>query len=235
MGDVIGFPGENVNVVWCDAAVDVVGKLGNDQACSGIIKRGVAVLGRLECNLTWGVEWRDLILALGLGRGIALNAAETNKPQGPKYRKAIGVWLRCYGFDRIDEGDRSRLLKCFDNLAAIDAWRATLSSEEQVKLNHPRTVLAHWQRSQRPHPAAAAAAAAGAASSVSNISVDGVLTWLQTATYEEKRQVADALAQDAETARKLLRAKAMTTPEQLYRKAMRLFLPEEEEGAPAVH
>jgi hypothetical protein len=127
-------------------------KLGSCQASSEIIRRGQAVLERLECNLAWETEWRDLILALGEGREIALRAAGTDRPQGARYRKAIGPWLRCYGFDRIDEGDRSRLLKCFDNLAAINAWRSALPAEEQAKLNHPRTVLAHWQKSLRPKP-----------------------------------------------------------------------------------
>ena len=115
-----------------------------------IIKRGRAVLPRLECNLTWETDWRDLILALGVGRDIAMRAAGTNRPQGSRYRAAIGPWLRCYGFDRIDEGDRSRLVECYENLAAINAWRGAQPAEKQAKLNHPRTVLSRWKRSLGP-------------------------------------------------------------------------------------
>ena len=112
-----------------------------------VITRAQAVVDQLECNLRWDIEWRDLILALGAGRDLAQRTAKTNQPQGPKYRAAIGAWLRHYGFDRIPVTERSRLISCFDNLIAINAWRSALSAERQEKLNHPRVVLAHWKRS----------------------------------------------------------------------------------------
>jgi hypothetical protein len=130
----------------------VLAKVGSCQpsmATADIIKRAQAVVDRLESNLRWDTEWRDLVLALGAGRDQALHTAKTNKPQGPKYRAAMGLWLRCYGFDRIEKTDRSRLLFCFDNLTAINAWRATLPAKKQETLNHPRIVLAHWKRSLR--------------------------------------------------------------------------------------
>ena len=125
MAQIIEFSGQN--------KTDDLAKLGDGQASTGdIVRRGQALLTRLEHNLRWETEWTDLIMALAIGRASALHAAETNKPQGPRYRKAIGTWLRCYGFDQIDEGDRSRLLKCFDNLPAINAWRSKLPAEQQA-------------------------------------------------------------------------------------------------------
>jgi hypothetical protein len=164
-----------------------------------------------------------------------MDAAQSEKPQGPKYRKIIGVWLRCHGFDRIDEGDRSRLLKCYDNFSAINAWRSALPAEEQAKLNHPRVVLARWQRSLKPQ-AEPAESAEMASEAVTIVNVDVVLTWLQTATAEDKRRVAVALAQDTATMRKILPAKAIpatATPEKIFKRALGLLAPEE--GAPAVH
>ena len=199
-------------------------KLGGCQASSEVIRRGQAVLARLECNLAWETDWRDLILALGAGRDIALCAAGTNKPQGARYRKAIGPWLRCYGFDRIDEGDRSRLLKCYDNLAAINAWRSALPAEEQAKLTHPRTVLTRWQRSLRPEPEPAKPAAAP--DPVPATTIADVLAWLSKASPADKRRVAVALAQDTEAMKKLMPAKALprqATPEQIFKKAMGLL------------
>jgi hypothetical protein len=58
----------------------------------------------------------------------------------------MGRWLRCYGFDRIDKSDRSRLLKCADHLEAIDTWRSGRPLSEQLELNHPRIVFQRWQR-----------------------------------------------------------------------------------------
>jgi hypothetical protein len=36
-------------------------------------------------------------------------AAGTNKPEGPRYNKLFGTWLKNHGFDDIDESDRKRL------------------------------------------------------------------------------------------------------------------------------
>ena len=58
----------------------------------------------------------------------------------------MGRWLRCYGFDRIDKSDRSRLLRCADHLEAIDTWRSRRPLSEQLELNHPRIVFDRWQR-----------------------------------------------------------------------------------------
>jgi hypothetical protein len=195
MVEIIGFPSNNKASVAVEAEI----KLGGHQASAAdIIKRGQAVLDRLESNLTWEVEWRDLILALGSGRDLALRAAETDKPCGPKYRKAIGAWLRCYGFDRIDEGDRSRLIFCFDNLVAINAWRAKLPVEKQKAFNHPQTVLMHWKRSLRP----AQSNEQGKKPirpPVPPITIDMVLAWAATANQEDKRRVATMLDIDIVT------------------------------------
>jgi hypothetical protein len=75
--------------------------------------------------------------------------ANTNKPQGPRYRKAIAKWFRVHDedevFSAIDKADRSRLLKCFDNLAALSYWRDILMSPEQrLKVTYPPTVFSRW-------------------------------------------------------------------------------------------
>ena len=229
MPEIIEFPGKSK--VLKAAAPDCAGepvKLGSCQAYSDIIRRGQAVLARLECNLTWEAEWRDLILALGEGRDIALRVAGADRPQGAEYRKAIGPWLRCYGFDRINEGDRSRLLRCFDNLTAINAWRLALPVEQQAKLNNPRIVLAHWLRSLPPASPVACRreGRSGAENSAANITIADVLAWLPQATAEEKRRVAVALAQDTALMKKILPSKALppkATPKQIFSRAMGLL------------
>ena len=126
------------------AAEPQTGKVGNDQPCTSteIIARGRASLAHIERG-HWP-DWRNVIAALAAGRTIALLQAGANVPQGRRYREAMGRWLRCHGFDRIDKADRSRLLKVADNLTAIDEWRNGLPPDEQLRLNHPRTVLATW-------------------------------------------------------------------------------------------
>jgi hypothetical protein len=42
--------------------------------------------------------------------------------------------------------DRSRFLKCFDNLEAINNWRCkNVPPHQLLKLNYPPTVLSHWE------------------------------------------------------------------------------------------
>jgi hypothetical protein len=189
MDNIVTFPGVGNN------SADSVGKVGNaNLQASNIIKRGQAVLPRLECNLSWDAEWRDLILALGFGRELAMRTAGTDQPQGPKYRAAIGVWLRCYGFEHIEKADRSRLIECFDHLDEINAWRSALSAKKQDKLNHPRTVLAHWKRSLAPEPIDNGNTEPPPPAGM--ITVDTVIAWLANTklSTEDRKRIISSLA-----------------------------------------
>jgi hypothetical protein len=162
-------------------------KVGDDQPSTAeIIKKGQAVLERLECNLRWDDEWLDLFRALGAGRDNSMRAAGVETPQGPKYREKIGAWLRCYGFDRIAKAERSRYLECYDHLAEINAWRA--ASPAAQRLHDPRTVLTHWKRSgQRPDPPIKEKIEAG------TITIDTVIAWLKSASPADRARVIETL------------------------------------------
>jgi hypothetical protein len=130
-----------------DSALLVSNELvGNDQPIQGIIHCGQLALVRLEKNQTWS-DWCAVIKALAKGRGICRQASGGHD-KGKRFNNAMGRWLRCYGFDRIDKSDRSRLLKCADQLEEINVWRAGLLLHEQLELNHPRAVFNRWERSQ---------------------------------------------------------------------------------------
>jgi len=118
--------------------------VGNDQPIEGVIHRGQVALVRLERNQTWP-DWCEVIKALAKGREICRQASG-DQEKGRRFNKAMGCWLRCYGFDRIDKSDRSRLLKCADHLEDINTWRSGRSLSEQLELNHPRIVFQRWQR-----------------------------------------------------------------------------------------
>jgi len=118
--------------------------VGNDQPIEGVIHRGQVALVRLERNQTWP-DWCEVIKALAKGREICRQASG-DQDKGRRFNKAMGRWLRCYGFDRIDKSDRSRLLKCADHLEDINTWRSGRSLSEQLELNHPRIVFQRWQR-----------------------------------------------------------------------------------------
>ena len=127
-----------------------VTKVGDDQPCgdSDTIARGQDALKRLE-HATWP-DWCAVGNALAAGRTIVMLQVGANAPQGPRYRKRMGEWLRCHGFDRIDKSDRARLLEVADSLIAINAWRDGLPPEQQLRLNSPATVLRAWKRASAP-------------------------------------------------------------------------------------
>jgi len=118
--------------------------VGNDQPIKEVIHRGQLALVRLEQNQTWP-DWCTVIKALAKGREICRQVSGGHD-KGKRFNEAMGRWLRCYGFDRIDKSDRSRLLRCADHLEAIDTWRSRRPLSEQLELNHPRIVFDRWQR-----------------------------------------------------------------------------------------
>jgi hypothetical protein len=112
-----------------------------------IIRLGEAAMTCLDNGHIWE-EWVAVMRALDIARTTAMVEANTNKPQGPRYREAIRRWFRLHdAFEAIHKSDRNRFHKCFDNLNAINDWREKhVLSQQLLKLNYPPTVLAHWER-----------------------------------------------------------------------------------------
>jgi hypothetical protein len=127
------------------ALLDLNESVGSGQPIQGVIHCGQLALVRLEQNHTWQ-DWCAVIKALAEGRKVCA-AVSGGQTAGKLYNAAMGRWLRCYGFDRIHKSDRSRLLKCADQLEKINGWRAGLPISEQLELNHPRVVFNRWKRS----------------------------------------------------------------------------------------
>ena len=128
-----------------DSALLVSNELvGSGQPIQEVIHCGQLALVRLEQNRTWQ-DWCAVISALAEGRKVCA-AVSGGQTAGKHYNASMGRWLRCYGFDRIDKSDRSRLLRCADHLETIDTWRSGRPLSEQLELNHPRIVYERWQR-----------------------------------------------------------------------------------------
>jgi hypothetical protein len=123
-------------------------KVGDHQP--SLARRGQAALDRLEQDRHFD-NWVDVTLGLAELHADAMVEAETNKPQGPRYRAAIASRHHLYGYDRLHKSTRSFLLKKFaPNLDAIVAWRKAQPPEMQLKLNDPKTVLSAWNRALKP-------------------------------------------------------------------------------------
>ena len=93
-------------------------------------------------------DWCTIAQALQIGQSEAMRAAGTNKPQGPRYRKAFSEWLASAGLEDIADKDvRCRLLYLNKNINAVDDWFQTLPSNQREKMNHPNTV---WRAFKKP-------------------------------------------------------------------------------------
>jgi hypothetical protein len=122
-------------------------KVGEHQPSKAeVLRRGDEAMTRLAEGRSWA-DWIAVMRVLDIARTTAMLEANSNKPQGPKYRAAISKWYRLHEtYQAIDKSDRSRLLKCFDNLDAINGWREKHVPEPQrLKLNYPTQVLSRWE------------------------------------------------------------------------------------------
>jgi hypothetical protein len=112
------------------------------------IERGREAWRRLQKDQTWE-DWMTVAVAVDIGRQYALNISGKNAPGGKGYNRAFSNWLRDNGFDNIDGAARKHMLDCYDQRAAIENWRAILTTTQRLKINHPTTVWRNWQSSTR--------------------------------------------------------------------------------------
>jgi hypothetical protein len=104
---------------------------------------------------TWH-DWMIIAEALVVGRTRAMITAQTNKPVGTLYVRAIGAWLTANGFDEINPQERYRAILCLEHREEIEQWRAGLDDAKRRRLNHPAAVWAHWSAKKAKEDAPAA-------------------------------------------------------------------------------
>src|SRR5262249_44039478 len=114
-----------------------------------IIRLGAEAMTRLVKGRSYD-DWVAVMRVLNLARATAMREANANEPQGPRYREALAKWFRIHDEDEvygsIDKANRSRLLKCFDNLAVLSYFRdCIMSPEQRLKVTYPPTVFSRWQ------------------------------------------------------------------------------------------
>jgi hypothetical protein len=110
------------------------------------IERGREALSRLAKHQTWE-DWLAVGVAIDIGRQHAMRVSGKNTPEGKGYNQAFSNWLKDEGFDRLDKGDRKRLMDCIDHQAELEEWRRILTLSQRLRLNHPSTVWRRWQQS----------------------------------------------------------------------------------------
>jgi hypothetical protein len=98
---------------------------------------------RLKASPDWK-EWIAVGEAMVRARTTCMLDTHSNRPAGRGYNAAFSTWLAKRKFGNMDGSDRARLLKCMENIPAIEAWRETLTESERLRLNHPSSVLRKW-------------------------------------------------------------------------------------------
>jgi len=113
-------------------------------AVHAAVRQGQEAWQRLRSHSTWN-DWKKVGAALVIGRAEAMRDGHVNKPKGRSYNAAINAFLKKFGFDGLDSGDRSRLFDVMDHLNEIEAWLGKLSPTERLRFNHPNTVWRRWK------------------------------------------------------------------------------------------
>jgi|SRR5579872_5253634 len=112
------------------------------------IAKGCEAWGRIKTESTWK-DWLQVGRALDLGRRGCMHAAQMSPLNGSGYNRIFSEWLQENGLSEIGKDARSRLFACSKNLVAIEAWRATLPLVERLRLNHPISVWARFEKVER--------------------------------------------------------------------------------------
>jgi hypothetical protein len=110
------------------------------------VRQGQEAWQRLRSYSTWH-DWKQVGAALVIGRAEAMRDGHVNKPRGRSYNAAINAFLKKFGFDDLDSGDRCRLLDVMDRLIEIETWLGELKPNERLRLNHPTSVWRRWKAS----------------------------------------------------------------------------------------
>ena len=71
---------------------------------------------------------------------------------GRGYYEAFSDWLLRNRFD-LQPSQRAKLLAPFGILPEVEAWRATLTPLQRLRLNHPATALRNYRKSTGIGPA----------------------------------------------------------------------------------
>jgi hypothetical protein len=111
-------------------------------------RRGEAAWERLKSNQSWD-DWRQVGFLIDAYTRDAMYISKSNDRIGKAYNLALRPILDAHPWiELIHKTVRTRLQDCIDNLPAIEEWRRTLALSDQMKWNHPTTVLTRWKASR---------------------------------------------------------------------------------------
>jgi hypothetical protein len=128
--------------IWDTLTSEQRAKLETGNDAYRVLKRGETIDRWYEA----GVACRELQQA-------ALGYAKTNQTTGRAYREAWnGLAEHVPDLRDMDKGARSHAIWMVDNWEAVSTWLSTLSSNQRLDLNHPRSVHRKYDAARKLPP-----------------------------------------------------------------------------------
>src|SRR5262245_33840018 len=97
--------------------------------------------------------WKKIGAALAVGKAHALDVTRANAAWGSAYSKVFSQWMQHHGFGQMPKSTRSVAIELHENIASIEAWRATLTEKQKQRLQGPQQNVRRWRRATATHEA----------------------------------------------------------------------------------
>jgi hypothetical protein len=110
-------------------------------------RRALAALGRVTNGRSWE-DWKVIGAYIEAGLNEAVRTSQSNVPVGIRFNQALAYWFTCNPRfrDGIEKNERNDLMRCLENMPAIDAFLDSLDPHKRRQINHPSSVLRAWKR-----------------------------------------------------------------------------------------
>ena len=94
---------------------------------------------------------------VAIGRALAIGKARAQRIAGEadgwrerNYIYEFGRWMRQHGFGDMPKSVRSVAIELYENIDAIETWRATLPERMRQRLVHPLSNVRRWRAATMP-------------------------------------------------------------------------------------
>jgi hypothetical protein len=76
-------------------------------------------------------------------------AKQAGKSEGGAYARLLSAWLRLHDMDDLSKSIRLCLREIRKQRGKIEAWRNHLTVDQRARLNHPCTILQHYNECEK--------------------------------------------------------------------------------------
>jgi|SRR5262245_1644906 len=119
-----------------------------DQELDALRRKALTALSHIVNKRTW-IEWLTIGEYLQTGRQWAMQISRSNEPKGIRYNQAINVWFkRNHQFEKLEKDERNDLMRCMENLPAIETFLAGQEGKKGRQLIHPTSVWRAYKRNE---------------------------------------------------------------------------------------